>query len=168
MVNKREKPSVAVALDNSQPENYVYDYVCYGLEEEGIPFKKVEINEDQLQLLAHKAAAGSRLNVGIAIGENNKVVIHHKKLDVDNPFLSKRIEKKFKAQILGSNAARLVKGVPIREIPEELNYEITPAPDNLLKIENENQEKVKEEVNQSEIEKISDYIRKIIKENYLE
>lgn len=175
MVDNKERPSVAIAVDNNSANNSFYDYICCGLEEEGIPFNDVKIEEGNLNLMAHQAAESSRLNVGIALGANNEVIIHHKKLEVNNPFLAKKIDKNFQAQIIGSNAARLVKGIPVKEIPQELNYEISSAPENLIEIDSELEkerktEKIKsdknnyEEDNNLEIENSELDINKIDKD----
>jgi hypothetical protein len=43
-------------------------------------------------------------------------------MNVEDPFFKKKIDKYFQAKIMGSNAARLVKGIPIKEIPQEDDY----------------------------------------------
>ncbi|RQD74964.1 MAG: hypothetical protein D5S01_05880, partial [Halanaerobium sp. MSAO_Bac5] len=48
---------------------------------------------------------------------------------IDQPFIEKRIDEDFQAKIMGSNAARLVKGIPIKDIPLEDEYSRNSIPD---------------------------------------
>jgi hypothetical protein len=121
MVDQSNKPSVYIGLQKKYESNHLFDYICYGLEEEGIPFDYY-LSDDHVNQLALEAAHKSRLGVGVAIGDDNQIVIQHKKMNVEDPFFKKKIDKYFQAKIMGSNAARLVKGIPIKEIPQEDDY----------------------------------------------
>lgn len=121
MVDQSNKPSVYIGLQKKYESNHLFYNVCYGLEEEGIPFDSY-FSEDDVNQIAHDAAQKSRLGVGIAVGDDDQIVIQHKKMNVDNPFFKKKIDKYFQAKIMGSNAARLVKGIPIKEIFQEDDY----------------------------------------------
>jgi len=121
MVDQVNKPSVYIGVQKKYESNRLFDNICFGLEEEGIPFDSY-LSEAELNLLAQDAAQKSRLGVGIAVGNDNQIIIQHKKMNSDNPFFKKKINKPFQAKIMGSNAARLVKGIPIKEIPQEDDY----------------------------------------------
>ncbi|MFP4020600.1 MAG: glycerol dehydratase reactivase beta/small subunit family protein [Halanaerobium sp.] len=121
MVDQSNKPSVYIGLQKKYESNHLFFNICYGLEEEGIPFDSY-LSEDNVNQIAQDAAQKSRLGVGIAVGDDNQIVIQHKKMNVDNPFFKKKIDKYFQAKIMGSNAARLVKGIPIKEIPQEDDF----------------------------------------------
>jgi len=121
MVDQSNKPSVYIGLQKKYESNHLFFNICYGLEEEGIPFDSY-LSEDNVNQIAQDAAQKSRLGVGIAVGDDNQIVIQHKKMDVDSPFFKKKIDKYFQAKIMGSNAARLVKGIPIKEISQEDDY----------------------------------------------
>jgi hypothetical protein len=121
MVDQSNKPSVYIGLQKKYESNHLFDNVCYGLEEEGIPFDYY-FSEENVNQIALDAAQKSRLGVGIAVGDDNQIVIQHKKMNVDNPFFKKKVDEFFQAKIMGSNAARLVKGIPIKEIPQEDDY----------------------------------------------
>lgn len=121
MVDQSNKPSVYIGLQKKYESNHLFYNICYGLEEEGIPFDSY-FSEDNVNQIAQDAAQKSRLGVGIAVGDDNQIVIQHKKMNVDNPFFKKKIDKYFQAKIMGSNAARLVKGIPIKEVPQEDDY----------------------------------------------
>lgn len=121
MVDQSNKPSVYIGLQKKYESNHLFDNICYGLEEEGIPFDYY-FSEENVNQIALDAAQKSRLGVGIALGDESQIVIQHKKMNVNNPFFKKKIDEYFQAKIMGSNAARLVKGIPIREIPQEDDY----------------------------------------------
>lgn len=138
MADNREKPSVYIAVEADYKNSSLVNYLCYGLEEEGIPFHLVNDSAKNLYYLGHQAAQASRLNVSLALGENNKVIIHHKKLEPDSPFFEKEISKEFQAKAIASNAARLVKGIPIKEVPLELDYKNKSVSDILTDLDNFN------------------------------
>lgn len=92
--------------------------LLYGMEEEGIPsvLKKKEGN-NSLEL-GHQAATDSILGVGIGVGADNQIVLHYAKLPKDQPLFQIKQNEKNKQRILGSNAARLVKGIPFKTFQE--------------------------------------------------
>lgn len=136
MVDHREKPSVYIAVEDNYQNSSLLDYLCYGLEEEGIPFQMMNDSAKNLYYLAHQAAQASRLNVSLVLGKNNKVLIHHKKLEPEEPFFEKEISKEIQAKAIGSNAARLVKGIPIKDISLEIDHKNKPVSDILTDLDN--------------------------------
>ena len=121
MADQSNKPSVYIGLQDKYQESPLFSNICYGLEEEGIPYDYFLSDEDVNQI-AFNSAQKSRLSVGIGLGDDDQIIIQHKKLDADQPFFQKKVEKYFQAKIMGSNAARLVKGIPIKEIPDKDDY----------------------------------------------
>lgn len=93
-------------------------HVGYGIEEEGIPFKFIPIDdEDSVIECAHRASQESPLLVGIACDKKD-LVLHYRNLPVDR--FMYRIKdyhsvSKRDLRLFGSNAARLVKGIPFKE-----------------------------------------------------
>ena len=168
MGDQREKPSVYIVVEDSYKNSTLLDYLCYGLEEEGIPFYMTNDSAENLYFLAHQAAKASRLNVSLALGENNKVLIHHKKLEPNEPFFEKEISKEFQAKAIASNAARLVKGIPVKEIPLELDYKNKSVSDILTDLDNfnrnvednKNEKKYNSEkqIDEKKVKEITDYI----------
>lgn len=173
MGDHREKPSVYIAVEDNYKNSVLLDYLCYGLEEEGIPFKMMDNSAENLYSLAHQAAQASRLNVSLALGENNKVMIHHKKLDPNEPFFEKEISKEFQAKAIASNAARLVKGIPIRDIPLEIDQKNKSVSDILTDLDNfksiskdAKNEKIsnsEKEVDENRIKELTNYIYQKLK-----
>ncbi|HFI0429179.1 TPA: glycerol dehydratase reactivase beta/small subunit family protein [Streptococcus suis] len=88
-----------------------------GMEEEGIPFLTEELTttSESIVSLAHQAAQSSPLSVGLAINDQ-EIVLHYRNLQTeqffyrlnDYPNQSNRV-----LRILGTNAAKLVKGTPL-------------------------------------------------------
>ncbi|CAH0345184.1 glycerol dehydratase reactivase beta/small subunit family protein [Bacillus sp. CECT 9360] len=85
--------------------------ICAGLEEEGVPFSLLARDRTGSFIeLGAEAAAMSPLQVGIGIGEDGNVCVHHEKLNQKEPYLQGSIQS---GRGLGKNAARLVKGLPL-------------------------------------------------------
>jgi len=92
------------------------------MEEEGIPFKTTETRIADIKQEAHKAASLSPLAVGIAC-TNQEIVVHSRNLTPENPLFQILLhrqspENQLNSQLrnLGSNAARLVKGLPFKPL----------------------------------------------------
>ncbi len=87
--------------------------VTSGVEEESIPFD-IQVKEtDDGVLLAYEGATESSLQVGIGIDSKGIIAVHYTTLDKNTPLF--KIDYNFerdKIRKIGSNSARLVKGVP--------------------------------------------------------
>jgi len=96
--------------------------VKYGLEEEGIPFSCQEKGDfTSLEKLAYAAAEASTLGVGLGVDQNQNVVLHYHRLQPDSPLfsLSGGSCNSILGRMMGSNAARLVKGNPFKSLENE-------------------------------------------------
>lgn len=93
-------------------------HVSYGIEEEGIPFKFIPINSKASVIeCAYRASQESPLLVGIACDKQD-LVLHYRNLPAD--CFIYRIKNYSSAskrdlRLFGSNAARLVKGIPFKK-----------------------------------------------------
>lgn len=90
--------------------------ILWGLEEEGIPAELESASCGDALTLAKQAAHMSKLNVGIAFnGVDGEIVLHHRDLAGECPLFKLATEDSSPAQLrlLGTNAARLVKGEPL-------------------------------------------------------
>ncbi|RKG92778.1 glycerol dehydratase reactivase beta/small subunit family protein [Corallococcus terminator] len=85
--------------------------VCAGLEEEGVPFE-CEPTDAPLLAAAHEAAARSRLLVGVAVA-GTEACVHFSQLAVDAPVLHVTDASASMLRLLGQDAARLVKVMPL-------------------------------------------------------
>lgn len=90
--------------------------VLWGIEEEGIPYK-VEPSEIEIsECLSHKASLKSKLGIGIGIS-SEKITLTTSKLDENSPLITIDLNEDYsKLRSLGSNGARLVKGIELKKI----------------------------------------------------
>ncbi len=84
--------------------------ILWGIEEEGIPYSIKKETHAETVKLGFLASLHSSLGIGIGIGSNQTVAIHHSKLKEREPLLTGQLADKPEAlRLLGGNAARLVK-----------------------------------------------------------
>ncbi len=95
--------------------NQVY-FLAYGIEEEGIPFKLMESDESSAHKNADKAALDSGLDIGIGIGEDWQIAIRHSRFEEGTYLFDIKVHNGIDMKAYGANAARLMKGVPFKEI----------------------------------------------------
>lgn len=108
------KPTVHILCSSDVPENSVKQ-LLYGLEEEGIPCEIwTEENNDALSL-AWKGAQASRLGVGVGM-DAKTAVLHLSKLNREQPLFQIPVRFADQTRILGANAARLVKKLPLKPL----------------------------------------------------
>lgn len=87
-----------------------------GIEEEGIPFVLEPGEAENAAELSYEACAASSLGVGLGVS-GKQAALHFNKLDAGTPLFVININcSKDTIKALGSNAARLVKGMPFKEI----------------------------------------------------
>lgn len=111
-----DKPTIVVNLHQELSEEVLKE-VLFGIEEEGIPYS-IKRNEGLSALAAASAASmESKISVGIGCTQD-EIVVHHKNLKPDTYLfkISRYDSKPNELQrVLGSNAARLVKGNIFKE-----------------------------------------------------
>ena len=106
-------PAIKISVLNRHSK-YIKE-ITYGIEEEGIPYEITEENFYDTTEKAFEISQVSRLSVGIAMGKE-EAVIHFSKLRIDKPLFILSLDglEKEKLRIYGSNAARLIKGIPFK------------------------------------------------------
>src|SRR3954454_2294882 len=114
-----EKPAIHISLAQEVNERF-YEWIAVGAEEEGIPCRLVlaDDNDDETDAaaLAHAAAQTSRLDVGIGVA-SDQVAVHERHMPVARPVVATKVEEDHAMRACrsaGSNAARLVIGIPLR------------------------------------------------------
>lgn len=116
-----ERPAVALWIGSGATEQ-MRNSILEGMEEEGIPALTSQKTGTDAVLLAHEAAASSRLDVGVALlAEPVQAVLHHRELPAERPlaFCKGQEISNQELRLLGANAARLVKGDPLlEEVPD--------------------------------------------------
>ncbi len=106
-------PSIKISVLDRNSE-YIKE-ITYGIEEEGIPYEITEENFYDITEKAFEISQDSRLSVGIAVN-SEEAVIHFSKLKKDKPLFILRLQgtETGRLRIYGSNAARLIKGIPFK------------------------------------------------------
>lgn len=87
-----------------------------GLEEEGVPCRVIAAAGDAVAN-AYSAACASPVSVGVGL-DADSACLHLPQLPPDQPLLSlPAVHVPERLRALGHNAARLVKGAPLKELP---------------------------------------------------
>lgn len=116
MVNDYSSPSILVYLNDKVNEEEILD-ILYGIEEEGIPYCIKRDSVDNSNSLAFIGANKSKLSVGIGIDSKGYISLTMDKLKegtslfIDNLKSDEKTKRAF-----GSNGARLVKGMPLKNL----------------------------------------------------
>lgn len=119
-INKSEDiPAIHVYYCALQNGSLRFHPLLHGIEEEGVPVFLKESREGAAFELGYQAALDSSLGVGIGIGADDRIILHHSKLMKDRPLFQINQKEAHKQRTLGANAARLVKGIPFKISSEE-------------------------------------------------
>lgn len=122
-----ECPTIYVSLAPGVDEQ-AYHWVQIGAEEEGVPCLRVpdpapgfKDGSQEALALANTAASGSRLGVGVGV-EERRAVLQEVHMPAEKPVVSLPIngDKQHICRLIGSNAGRLVKRMPLRLALEDL------------------------------------------------
>jgi flavorubredoxin len=105
------KPAITI-LTYKPNENMLKELLA-GIEEEGVNFEVQDDEYSNVKFLAEKASKLSKLEVGIAVLEN-QICVHVRNLPKDKYLF--KIESKENARDVGYNAARYVKGNPFVQL----------------------------------------------------
>lgn len=105
-------PRVRVRCDDGSG---LVAHVEHGIEEDGVPWAvESGVTGDSVSV-AFEAARASSLKIGVSV-LGDRVVVHHKQLPADEPLFDVRGVSAGTARKLGSNAARLAKGTPLKPL----------------------------------------------------
>lgn len=90
--------------------------VEHGIEEEGVSWLVQSGFEGDPVTVAHEAAVASSLGIGVCVTPDSRVVVHDERLPNDDPIFDASDAAPDRIGQLGSNAARLAKGIPLKSI----------------------------------------------------
>lgn len=110
-----DRPAILVSLAPEVDER-LYGWIAVGAEEEGIPCRRVPPEETDTAAIAYTAARNSRLGVGIGVA-SGQVAVHERHMPAERPVVATAVEEahaRDTCRSAGSNAARLVIGVPLQ------------------------------------------------------
>lgn len=111
-----ESPSIKVFLHPKIKNTMIRD-VLLGIEEEGVPFQVCTDENHSAIDLSYQACLASPLGVGVGIDDNENACVHYVSLEKNNPlFCANLTDGNVNFRALGSNAARLVKGLPFKSL----------------------------------------------------
>jgi propanediol dehydratase-reactivating factor small subunit len=112
---RRTRPAVVVLHQVCPDNRCCLREINAGMEEEGVPFRVEEAQTGSAAELAHAAAHASTLDVGVGVDAAGNICVHHAKLPPDAPALTGPPQH---ARSLGHNAARLVTGIPFKNVAQ--------------------------------------------------
>lgn len=92
------------------------EYIEYGLEEEGVSWAVQSGFDGDGVPVAYDASVSSPLKIGVSVTPDQRVVVHHRQLPDDDPMFDVTRVTTETARKLGSNAARLAKGTPLKSV----------------------------------------------------
>ncbi|MGL4607701.1 MAG: glycerol dehydratase reactivase beta/small subunit family protein [Eubacteriaceae bacterium] len=110
------KPEIKVFCKKGTASDEVITHIINGIEEEGLPYT-VDLSEEVDSVeLAFRGAEASHLGVGIGVTDK-EVVLHFIKLKEDQPLFKIPAHSDEAAlRAIGSNAARLIKRMPFKNL----------------------------------------------------
>jgi len=108
-----ESPAIHVAV-LPDVESAAFRWVRVGAEEEGVPCREAPVQDDPVAA-AYAAAQESRLGVGVAAGRG-RVVLHEAHMPAERPVWELPLAGDLRqaCRLVGSNAGRMVKRMPLR------------------------------------------------------
>lgn len=113
-----EKPAVHVYYSSLLNDSSFFHSLLYGIEEEGVPYLYQRKTGNSAIELGYQAALDSTLGVGIGIGDDSQMILHYTKLPKEQPLFQLSAASQDQQNVLGANAARLVKGIPFKSFEE--------------------------------------------------
>ncbi len=114
-----ECPTIYVSL-SADTDPRAYQWVEIGAEEEGVPCRLLEDTGSDAVVLAHDAARGSRLGVGVGIA-GGIAALQEAHMPLHRPVMTIDVDGNalLACRLIGSNAGRMVKHMPLRFSLEE-------------------------------------------------
>lgn len=101
---------------SSRCSDSIIKEISLGCEEEGVPHELILVEGDA-KAMSEEVSMISKLDVGIGVDERGNIAIHHKKFpDGFYLFSSNYQRESINLRAIGANSARLVKGIPFKEI----------------------------------------------------
>ncbi|MGJ7045188.1 glycerol dehydratase reactivase beta/small subunit family protein [Thermoanaerobacterium thermosulfurigenes] len=105
------KPQIVIFANTEN--KYIINEVIAGIEEEGALYR-LSYNECvDVVKMAYDAAKASVLGIGIGISED-LVCLHSKNLEINTPLILSKTSENFDPRLVGCNAAKYVKGLPLK------------------------------------------------------
>ena len=121
-MTKKPTPPAILAYVNTDVAEEALTSLLLGIEEEGVPVEVHRFDELNPLSLAHEAAIASRLGLGLGVALDY-VVTTTEKLPKERPYIAQFLGQcPEEDRVIGSNAARIVKRIPLRSLRQERNH----------------------------------------------
>ncbi len=105
-----KKPEI-ILFTNTSNEQFVKE-ICAGIEEDGLLYRLEKVDGRDANVLAAEACSEATIGVGISVvGE--MAVLTAENLDINKPLQIVRDGDRKQARVLGKNAARFIKKMPL-------------------------------------------------------
>lgn len=103
-----------VIFSNTENRDLINEVIA-GIEEEGALYRLAANEYSDVVKMAYDAAKASVLGVGIGV-VGDSICMHCKNLELDMPLFFTETDMNLNPRIIGCNAARYVKGLPLKYI----------------------------------------------------
>jgi hypothetical protein len=107
------KPQIVIFANTENKD--VINEIKAGIEEEGALYRLADNEYGDAVKMAYDAAKASVLGVGIGV-VGDSICMHCKNLELDMPLFFVKTDMNLNPRIIGCNAARYVKGLPLKYI----------------------------------------------------
>ncbi|MFT9498114.1 glycerol dehydratase reactivase beta/small subunit family protein [Anaerosolibacter sp.] len=115
-----QQPAIHIYYSSLGINPSLFNQMLFGMEEENVPYLVMSQEEKSALKLGYQAADDSSLGVGVGIGEDGTVILHYKRLKEEEPLFQIHLQRDMKKlRKLGANGARLVKGIPFKDLEEQ-------------------------------------------------
>lgn len=105
-----KKPEI-ILFTNTTDEQFVKD-ICAGIEEDGLLYRCMKVEGQDANLLAKEACSEATIGVGISV-VGQIAVLTAENLEIQKPLQVVQDADKVQARVLGKNAARYIKKMPL-------------------------------------------------------
>ena len=116
---QKERPAIHVSIAEDVT-NGCFQWIEIGAEEEGVPCELIPCGAGDAVALAYEAARSSRLGVGVGV-TRGKLAIHETHMPAELPVITFDANGNLAGicRLVGANAGRLVKRMPLRFAEDE-------------------------------------------------
>lgn len=111
---KADPVAIVIAYSKSVEGDELLEYIHYGIEEEGIPYDMVGLDSDDAVELAKEGARRSKLGISVSLDSKKRGCINHVNFKDNEVLFLHVLDDGEDARILGTNSARLMKGIPFK------------------------------------------------------
>lgn len=115
MGKTEDNVAIVIAYEPEKVNKSLLTQLHYGIEEEGIPYLMMSFDEKDGIKLSERGAEASKLGVGIGIDGKGYGCLSHTNFRAGDVLFHQNLNDDAEAaRILGTNAARLIKGIPFK------------------------------------------------------